>query len=487
MDDFLPFCIFLQSSVQYYYYQRIHRFQRRGLVLKYILRFTYFFVFGFFCSTCNNNSTQEQNTNSHFPQSVSWGVVSSTNQLVTESSSSSTCPSGWSKLFEQLHQKENGHIVPLQTNYVKRFSSLTAFSSAAKTAFTTIGPHIPTIRISLSWPCFVNSVWRKDMALAIEKLRLAGFIIEITLSHHDSYPGILHKTGGTSIASSGWAHPEAKSVFLAYVHDVIRLFTPILPAGTRVYLINEPVSMLFNSYLGNGNWPPGGKRAVSGFYTAMITMRDTLHEAGLLIQQAQWEPAIAKNIRINKKEETLDPILDYIFNWWILDALLHNCIDTVFSGDCTSSFLQTAPFTLGITYYGTIKNSTESITLKPTPSRSIIMPLPVMDFSPNPEYFSKTVKLALDKYPLTTITIAEVGLSSGNTQKAQEWLFDYSNVVQKETAVNFEKYIGIHTLFESAEFSSGEWFFHILNGCDTNTPCVLTPWGNVLLNHIDSL
>ena len=430
---------------------------------------------------------QEQRTNSHFPQPISWGVVSSTHQLVTESSSSATCPSGWSMLFEQLHQQENGHIVPLQTNYVKRFSSLATFSSAAKKAFAAIGTYIPTIRLSLSWPCFGNSAWRKEIVLAVEQLQYAGFIIEITLSHHDSYPAILHKTGGTSITSSGWAHPEAKNTFIAYVNDAIRLFTPILPAGTRVYLINEPVSMLFNSYLGNGNWPPGGKRAVSGFYTAMIAMRDALHEAGLLIQQAQWEPAIAKNLRVNKKGQPLNPILDYVFNWWLLDALLHDCIDNMFSRDCTSSFSRTVPFTLGITYYGTMENSTESITLKPTLSRSILIPLPAMDFSPNPEYFSKTVKLALDKYPLTTITIAEIGLSSGNTQKAQEWLFSYSSVVQKETAVNFEKHIGIHTLFESAEFSTGEWFFHILDGCDTTTPCVFTPWGNALLNHIDSL
>lgn len=419
---------------------------------------------------------------------ISWTAVSSTNQLVTESLSEEICPSGWTMLFSQLKESGESASVPLQEQYVKRFRSLGKFSQAAKKAFSLIGEKIPTLRLSLSWPCFGNITWRNSIVDTVQNLQEAGFVIELTLSHHDSYPASLHKPGGSAqIARSGWANPEAKNTYIAYVSDVIRLFKPILPTGTRVYLINEPIAMLFNSYLGNGNWPPGGKRAIAGLYSAMINLRDAVHEGGKLIQEAQWEPAVAKNIRVKKEEDTLDPILDYVFNWWLLDALVNSCIDNFFSRECSEYYSQTIPFTVGITYYGTMQNKEEAVLIKPTPTLFLQMPLPEMDFSPSSRYFSRAIFSTAKRYKNSLITIAEIGLSSGDTQKTKEWLLSYSKIVQENHAKNLEKNIGIHTLFESAEFSAGEWFFHILDGCDTNAPCVFTPWGNALVNHIDSL
>ena len=421
------------------------------------------------------------------PSNITWVIVSSTNQIVSESLSQKDCPSGWTTLFSEPNGSINPVEIPLQQRYVTKFRTIEQFTQATTRTFPLIGKKIPTIRVSLSWPCFHHVVWREKIIKMLQQIQESGFLVELTLSHHDSYPAILKNHETPEPNTSGWAHPDAENMFISYVSDVIRTLKPILPTGTRVYLINEPVGMLFNSYLGSGKWPPGGKKSVAGFYTAMINMKNTLLRAGHLIQESQWEPAIAKNIRVAEDGRQLDPILDHIFNWWILDALTLGCADNLFTQSCEEKEIHIAPFTIGITYYGTMKNSSHNVFLKPNNRRVLQMPLPEMNFSPNSRYFFETIQQTTKRYPAAQVTIAEIGFSSGNTKKSLSWLREYTRTVQRIGAKNFEKKIGVHTLFESAEFSTGEWFFHIAEQCNTPTQCILTPWGNTLMRHISSL
>lgn len=414
-----------------------------------------------------------------------FGFASSTMQLVSTSVDPAVCPSGWTLLQEQLVQEGNEHIVPMQSSYVTQFESLQGFQTAATNASMLFGPIMPTLRLSLVWPCWMASEqWRSEMKDLIANLLTTGYTIEVTLSHHDSYPAELHDGDSPfDLPNSGWAHESAVTTFVAYVDSVTKELGGVLPAGSRVYLINEPIGMLFNSYFGDGSWPPGGKKSESGFVRALLNMREALITGSNRLALAGWQPAIAKNLRLARgtQGEKRQSVLNYVFNWWLLDALVDGCIDDDFDLSCESTMAPSALHTIGVTYYGQMYLSDMDVTLT-TDVGSATFPLPIMDFVPNSMEFGYVLNVLHTQYPNIHRTISELGFSAGNTNTQRAWLQDYLSVIEPLVRNGtLDGSVQIHTMFESAEFSAGEWFFHAVTDCHDSTSCELTAWGVVLL------
>lgn len=424
--------------------------------------------------------------------SVDWLFISSTIQQVTEASE---CEGGWSLLVEEREAQGKGYEPAIQPAYVTRFATLADFTTAAVGAFSLVGEHFKTIRISLVWPCWMQSdkdkrmKWLGDMASAIEQLQGAGYIVEIMLSHHDAYPARFH---GSSVSTSGWANDDIVDGFLEYVKSVMDSLEDVLPPGSRVYLINEPVGMLFNSYLGYGTWPPGGKNAGSSFAKAMKNMRDALYAAYWEIKDRDWldwDVAIAKNIRpvVYGNNEDADRQLDYIFNWWLLDALLRGCVDDGFEGYCEDPREPASFDVVGVTFYGTMKTGNEVVSLGQE-GMSAQLHKPDMDFQVNAAMFESALLLTIYRYEYHIgVVVGEIGFSSGTVDKMEGWMRSYLKAVLRLAAkyIQMLPVIGMHTLFESAEFSPGEWFFHAVGAigmeCTSDGKCGLTPWGDVLM------
>ena len=162
------------------------------------------------------------------------------------------------------------------------------------------------------------------------------------------------------------------------------------------------------------------------------------------------------------------------------------CIDETFTRFCNGLFEKSPPITIGITYYGTMQASETIIETEVSEGQTIAVPLPHMNFTPNGVTFARAIKETIVRYPHTRITIAEIGLSSGETQKAGEWLTSYIRAIKEIRHSDFQKHVMVHTVFESAEFSPGEWFFHVLNGCEPGQVCQFTRWGETLLQHIET-
>jgi beta-glucosidase/6-phospho-beta-glucosidase/beta-galactosidase len=416
-----------------------------------------------------------------------WGFVTSTAQLVRESVDPEVCESGWTALVRQLGTKGEGALPPLQTDYVTRFETLDNFSAAAERVFPLIEGGIKTLRISLMWPCWTQSEsWRTRMASLISELQTTGYTIELMLSHHDSYPIMLHdETPNFGIANSGWANDSAPEAFASYAWSVVETLGNVLPQGTRVYLVNEPVGMLMNSYLGTGSWPPGGKRAGTSFAKAMLNMRDGIKQAAEILADIGWETAVAKNIRPVTGETQTDKELDFVFNWWLLDALVYGCIDDNFDQFCeTDGEIPNAVDVIGMTFYGTMHAGDETVELRKTPTPKLLH-LPVMSFVPDASDFDVALRALVYRYQTVAFTVAEIGLSSGKVDTMTDWLLSYRDVLAAFASERdqLENAIGIHTLFESAEFTTGEWHFHAIEGkcLHVGQACTLTPWGRRLM------
>lgn len=404
-----------------------------------------------------------------------WGVVVSTIQLVNEAMDPSTCPSGWTALQEELARDGNGHLPPLQAAYVNRFDDLFGFSRACIAAHNTIGETIPTIRFSTVWPCWTaQESWRTGMAQVSQDLIAAGWQIELTLLHHDSYPADLHGNGGFELG--GWAHENAADSFTAYVESVATTLRNVLPAGSRIYLANELEASLFNGYLDqSGKWPPGGKNAGHSMAQAFLNARDALREGARLIRNAGFEPAIAVNVRplIGNRGTAADNTLEHLHNWWLLDALLHGCNDDTFSGACETT-VESVPVTIGLTYYGHMEPGEETVEL----ARGIEMTVPVINVEPDPDLFRQTLRSVHERYPNTALGVAEIGFSSGSISRMDGWLREYRDAVGLVLGYEEKHFIQLHTLFDGAEFSEGEWHFHLIGDCgENNRSCDFTPWG----------
>ena len=438
---------------------------------------------------CGGGLETEQDVTDPQPPSVSWGFASSTAQIIQQSVDPALCPSGWTALVEQLKQTGEDNLPALQPQYVVRFKTLDEFTTSTKKARPII-EQVPVLRVSLVWPCWVESeIWRSDIKSMLIALEESGYKIEIMLSHHDSYPIALHDpTPGFGIANSGWANDKAATSFKDYALSVVQELETILPPDTRVYVINEPVGMLFNSYLGAGTWPPGGKRAATGFTRAMINMRDGLYEAIDYINDIGWESAIAKNIRpVKDSRNPEESTLDHIFNWWLLDALVKGCQDDHFQGECADNYKPSNVDVVGITYYGTMWIGDAQVELSSDKSMPTLH-LPFMDFSPDSVKFKEALRSLAHRYDDVQVTVAEIGFNDIEISKMATWLRSYRDAV---VALSKEEprlipSIHLHTLFESAEFDSGGYQFHVVEGaCRDDEICKLTSWGEEVMKIME--
>lgn len=415
-----------------------------------------------------------------------WGLVSSTMQLVSDSIDPTTCPSGWTKLYEELSAIGQGHIVPLQRAYVKRFVNLENFKNASIEAKPLLDNLFPVFRLSLVWPCWqANESWQNEMVKTIEALQGAGWQIEITLLHHDSYPALLHTS---DVKNSGWANHNAVFEFKNYVQGAVEKLSQILPKETRLFIANEPIAALWNGYLNpEGKWPPGGKNAPKSMAQAMINLRDGLIEAGKIVKAAGFIPVIAKNIRplSGKFTDSLPAQnLDYIWNWWLLSALVYGCLDNNFDRVCEDEVGGHFVEEVSLTFYGTTEAKEETVSFGLSGGEEVEMALPNMNFAPNAQAFEKALTELFDRYALALkgIGVAEIGFSASRTDTMVKWLNWYRTVIARnEKPIAF---VELHTLFESAEFSVGDWVFHLVEGC-LSEPCQLTPWGEAIKKELN--
>lgn len=415
---------------------------------------------------------------------IKWGLPISLIQLVTETVSKETCPSGWTELYKRLKSEGKTELIPLQPNYVKRFADLNELNQTMDYAYPLVRRDFPVIRITLVWPCFQNPAWQEKILQTVEHLQELGAEIELTLFHHDSYPASLETT---DIMTTGWANENAVAEFINYNANVISLFEGKIPKGTVIYLINEPMGYLFNAYLGQGLWPPGGKKAAKTMAKALVNMRKGLYLAAKKLKDAGYKVAIAKNIRpvLNRENQPAES-LDYIFNWWLLEALFNGCIDNDFDEKCEEK-IEAAPIEiLGITFYGTMQAGNETVEFGLPGKVGINMSLPEYDFAPNQIYFSEALEAVTDYFPNIKIGVAEIGFSAASVEKMAYWLISYKNAVEdfaRTGKIKNTPFVQLHSLFECAEFSPGEWVFHLIGLCGEEG-CGLTEWGKRVIDII---
>lgn len=424
-------------------------------------------------SACNGGDKKP--VDSQEPTSITWGLVSSTAQLVNEAVDPEFCQSGWTRLKEDLDGKNQGHLPPLQKDYVRRFDTLRDFATAAASVKPLLDDSLGVIRISTMWPCWsANEAWPGYIDQTIHTLQEAGWTVELSLLQRDSYPTALHSNDGFSLG--GWAHDRAPEEFAAYVEHVLDKLDVRLPPNTRIYLANEPVSALFEGYLnGEGKWPPGGKAAGKSLGKALLNMRDAFKAAGSKVYAAGHIPAVSINIRPMENKDTAEAkTLDLVRNWWLLNGIVMGCQDDTFSGSCQRDGV--GPIDeLGLTFYGTMSATDQTVEI----SDGVSMSIPTHDFVPNAFWFGEALSDLYGIYDVS-IGVSEIGFSSGSADKMENWLQEYKSRVNVVTPAGDSTFIQIHTLFESAEFSAGEWFFHVAEGCN-GTACKLTPWGERLL------
>ena len=416
-------------------------------------------------------------TNESAPR-IQWSAVNSTMQLVRAAVDSSVCPSGWTLLQEELAREGRGDLPPLQRAYVTRFVTLEEFAQAAVQARHLLIPVLRTLRFSVLWPCWqAAEIWRNDVVGAVRDLQSAGYTLELTLLHHDAYPVELHER--TTGLLGGWAHPDAPANFEAYVESVLTRLNGVLEPGSVIYRANEPLSTLFNGYIGGGTLPPGGTRAGKSLAQAMVNLRAALRAAGERVSAAGFRPAIAVNVR--PLQENTGPsaaLLDHVFNWWLMDALVLGCIDDDFDEHCERTERGVVSL-IGITFYGAMRDSRESVDFSlPSavyPERALA--LPAIDVTPHAGFFSTALQTTITRYSTAEVRVAEIGFSSVDESLMALWLRRYADAASHQIA---SPAIGLHTLFSSAEFSPGEWQFHLVRGCVTE-PCELTTWGRAFL------
>ncbi|MBI4449470.1 hypothetical protein HY634_00235 [Candidatus Uhrbacteria bacterium] len=432
--------------------------------------------------------------------SIAWVGVNSTVQLIPDLSDPATCSSGWTRLFEQLVGEGEGRerLIPIQPAYVDTFGDIFAFSRDLAASGRLLREEVPTSRFSLSWPCimgndrireaFVDAVWYAQDPDARGKGLDGGFALELTLSHRDSYPAALSDNPTFGLLG-GWAHPQARESFVTYVQLVLDEIGPALPAGSVIYIANEPTVDLFDGYLSpEGRFPPGGTGAGRSLAAALVNQRDAFMDAGWRIRSAGFTPAIAINVRPMTVGADLPgaSLLEQLYNWWLADALATGCIDNDFDGVCENVILPDDPAVrqLGITFYGTMAATAETVEFGLPGEVEQPLARRVLDFMSSGEHFRSAMVAVRERYAdhiasgTLTVGVAEIGLSSGAPSDQLGWLEDYLAVAEE-----FElPFMGVHSIFEHAEFTSGEWFFHLIDQCDG--ACELTEWGSVFLETL---
>lgn len=421
---------------------------------------------------------------------IEWAGLNSSMQLVHELVDPDFCESGWTELLRELRQEGRGHIVPLQGDYVNYFATVEVLGLTLADTYAALGDVLPVTRLSLSWPCFMGSATiREEFLRAIEYVQDAGYRVELTLSHHDTYPADLHEHPDFGMFG-GWAHPDAPARFVEYAHAVLDTVQGILPEGSVIYLATEPTPQLFDGYLSSdGKYPPGGSEAGRSLAQAMVNQRDAFLEAGRAIREAGYVPALAPNIRPTARELPGSDLLDYLHNWWLADALVLGCVDDDFDnwpfngGGCEQN-VEPAVDRLGITFYGAMDALDETVEFGLPGAETQPLARRWLEFESDQGQFRYALFFTLERYADEILKrglqvgVAEIGLSAGSTSTQLRWLEQYYDVME-ELGVTFA---GIHGIFEHAEFSTGEWFFHLIARCEGR--CELTPWGDVFASTV---
>ena len=408
-------------------------------------------------------------------EAVSWGIVIPTMQLVQETANGERCPSGWSLLADSLSENGLQNLPPIQPKYVYRFRTLAQLDAAVREAYEAL-PELarvfPTVRIPLVWPCFMESdAWRREFSDLFRNLVNAGIHVELTLSHHDSFPAALWEDrNGPGVLASGWAHQGAPDAFTRYAEAVYDELGHVLPEDTTVYLVNEPVSALLHGYAGYGSWPPGGKRAGRSLGQALRHMRDGLIAAARTLQHTGWRVGVIHAVRpmTDNGPGSGSAETDYVVNWWLPDALHHGCVDDDFDGSCEAVRDPALIDVFGVSFYGTMRAGADELTLH---ERTTIR-IPESDVRPDVRAFARALSDVKRRYSNQQVTVGEIGFSSADSAKQGQWLAEYQHAMREHSI----REATLHTLFEAAEWSGGEWRFHLAEGC-SGSPCRITPWG----------
>lgn len=396
----------------------------------------------------------------------------------------------WTKLVSDLPWNRQ-HLPSLQRLHVNEFETIAELSEAMHAMHAEISDLDLVFRVSLMWPCWVQSEeWREQMTNAIHDLSLLG-AVELVLTHNDGYPSSLFGEGVPGYA--GWAHDDSVDAFVAYTESVVAVFKEILPPDTRVYVAFEPMRVLIDGYIGSGYYPPGNSDARMSFVRGMIHQRDAFRAAGDIIVEAGWRPVIAQNIRNfqgilgDKPVETPEERLGYLYNRWLPDGLIYECVDDDFDGlDDNQDVLcgalppSSVGWELGITYYGNLYSAGIVLEMPLIDGGVVLVAAPYVDVTPQPKLFGHILEIMQTAYPLTVLHVAEVGFSSASLEKMVDWLTAYLfEIADREIPIAS---FALYSPFEEAQFSSGEWFFHMFSRCAESASCIaLTSWGKEAL------
>ncbi|MBI4434798.1 hypothetical protein HY635_03235 [Candidatus Uhrbacteria bacterium] len=429
------------------------------------------------------------------PPRLTVGGSYSTVQLLAMLTDPGICPSGWTTLFEERFGQGKGEeaLIPLQPAYVREvddYGDLPGLADAIIGTHTVLGAQMPVVRISLFWPCVMANetvlAGYRDLITAVYG---AGYEVELALVHHASYPAALHFAPAAVGTIGGWAHPDAPEAFSAYVTTVLAEIGPILSLGTSIDLAMEPVPQLMDGYIHReGKIPPGGRNAGHSLAVAMTHMRDAFLEAGPAIRAAGFVPAIGMNIRplVGDAELPGAELLDFLHNDWFTDAMVGGCIDDDFDGVCESS-RPPAVDRIGVTFYGVMHASRDTTEFglpgwRPelVLARREFYP---SDFAPDPTQLRAALTRIETRYTeritdgSLTFGVAELGFSSGNPTTQLSWLDDALAVIGDFPV----RFLTIHAPLRHAEFSSGDWYFHLVSRC---CPPELTDWGRLALDAL---
>jgi hypothetical protein len=430
------------------------------------------------------------------PPRLVVGGSYSTGQLLASFTDPGICPSGWTALFEQRFAEGKGEeaLIPLQPAYVRQVDEYDDLAGLADTIAAThreLGTTMPTARISLFWPCVMaNASMLEGYRDLITTVRDAGYRVELSLLHHASYPAALHTAPEAVGAIGGWAHPDAPEAFAAYVTTALAELESVLPIRTVIELATEPVPQLMDGYIHReGKVPPGGRNAGRSLALAMVQLRDALLTAAETIRTAGHVPSIGMNIRPLVGDTMLPgaEFLDFLYNDWFARAMVEGCIDDGFDGDC-ERFEFPAVDRFGITFYG-VMHASRDTTEFGLPNRS---PTHVLarrefyptDFAPDPDQLRQALTRIETRYAKQiadgriTLGVAELGFSNGNPTVQLGWLTDALSVLE-DFPVQF---LTIHAPLRHAEFSSGDWYFHLVDRC---CPPELTEWGRLARDTLE--
>lgn len=417
------------------------------------------------------------------PTRDKFGTTLWTEQVCTEVFAS---PNAWTLLQQDLGA-ERRHEPPLQGNYVTRFATLENMIGEAVSAYPQIGRAARSLSLSAVWPLWeADESWPERFRTGIEELQqidsAPGYAVRLVLHHKESTPAALY---ARNPEQSGWAHPNARTQFLAYVNRVLTELADTIPAGSTIYLSLEAETAIWEGFLGDGKWPPGGTNLGRAFATALVNFRDALRQAASFIRAAGYRPLVGVSVAplLPGQRHMGEALLEYLRTWWLADSLI--------LGACRSDM---DPFDrhcireggnvlggLGITFYGGIWSHSNRVDFGMPGTSTVPLALLVHNVSPNPVLFGQVLGEAKMRYPGTAIEVAEIGISEPDLNTHLYYIIQYKLAMLCHSI----EHATFHTLFMgTAEFLTGYWQFGFVDNCSEDLECILTERGEKTLREI---